>query len=201
MYNQEDDPYAIVNGSDQDSNRNLFGDYGPSRQETVGSHWTAALVASALACVSAIICAVIGWILFDHWKNDWLLAFSIVSTLAALLCGYFAFWSFTNNKFRKNDAEYHPSAITELVVWVMALLLLAFFLVAGGSMFVYFPFHESFMREKKADAEYWSDKWGEDLPSEWEKENDLLIVVASFFFIVVGISALVGAEFFIDSTK
>ena len=127
MYYQEDDPYSVLNRSDNGSARNLFGDYSTSRKEVVGSHWNPALIGSGLACVSALICAVIGWILFDHWKNDWLLAFSILSTIAVLLTAYFAFWSFTNNKKRKGDAEYHPSAVTELVVWVMALMFFAFF--------------------------------------------------------------------------
>jgi hypothetical protein len=180
MYYKEDDPYAVDNGSQEDSTKNLFGDYSTSKHETVGAHWTPTLIFSGLALISAIICAVIGWILFDRWKNDWLLSFSIISTVAVLLFAFFAFWAFNNNRKRGTDAEYHPSAVTELIVWVMALLFMVFFAVAGVAMFVYFPSHESFMREKKADSEYWEKKWGDDLPTEWEKESNLLIVIAAF---------------------
>ena len=201
MYYQEDDPYAVANGDDKDSNQNLFGDYTTNPQETVGSHWTPALICSALALISAIICTVIGWILFDHWKNDWLLSFSIISTVAVLLFGFFAFWAFNNNRKRKGDAEYHPSAITELIVWVMALLFMAFFLVAGVAMFVYFPFHESYMREMKADADYWERKWGDDLPSEWEKENNLLIVIAAFSLVASACMIIVAFNTFSMSIR
>ena len=199
-----DEPYSAVNTSysavntsgnmydDEPYDDEIFGDYTTNRQETVGAHWLCGLIASALACVLALIAAVFAWILFDHWKNPWMLALAIMLTLGTLIFAYCAFWCFTNNKNRSTDAEYHPSAVTEVVVWVLAILMMIFFLVAGIAMFVYMPFHESYMREKQSDSDYWNRKWGKDFDQEWKEEKDQMIVVASFSLIIGALMGLLA---------
>ena len=133
MYDDYDPlDYEVSGDYDQD----LFNEYTTNPQETLGSHLLLALAAVGLACVLALICAVMAWVLFDHWKNPWLVTFSIISTLAVFILAFCGFWSFTNNKMRSVDAEYHPPAVTELVVFVLGILMLVFFLVAGVAMFV-----------------------------------------------------------------
>ena len=184
-----DDPYSGLNESgsfygDDDYDNEMFGEYTNDRHEEVGAHWICGLIASGLACAMALICAVIGWILFDHWKNAWMLAFAIGSTLGVLIFAYCAFWCFNNNRKRSVDAEYHPSALTELVVWILAILALIFFLVAGIAMFVYMPFHKQYMIEMKGDSEYWNRKWGKDFDKEWKQEKDQMIVLAAMSLLI-----------------
>ena len=95
-YYDNADPYDILD--DNNPNQNIFEDYSIDKRETAGSHWFPGLVASGLACVSAIICLVIGWVLYAHWKNGWMLTFAIISTVAFLLTAYFAFWCFCTGR-------------------------------------------------------------------------------------------------------
>ena len=180
-YDDDDDGYGYGNYDDDDD---MFGDYSPDRQEEVGNHWMCGLIAAGLACLLALIAAVIAWIMFDHWKNLWMLAFAIGATLGTLIFAYAAYWCFNNNKKRSTDAEYHPSAISELLVWVLAILAMIFFLVAGVAMFVYMPFHESYMWEKQAEPEIWKKKWGKEYGKEWKEEKDHLKVLGAFSLII-----------------
>ena len=188
MYEYDND-YSQVNQSDDyygegDYDDELFGDYTTDRHEVVGAHWLCGLIAAGLACVLALACAIMGWILFDHWKNGWMLAFAIVSTLAVLILAYCAFWCFNNNRVRSVDAEYHPPALTELAVWILTILLLVFFFVAGVAMFVYSPFHETYMKEKLSDNDYWNRKWGKDFDTEWNQERNCIYAMGVLSLII-----------------
>lgn len=166
------------------NHRNDILEYSNHAQETQGAHWMTAFLASILICLSSIICLVIGWIVYSRWKNGWLLSFAIIATLTFLISLFFIFWSFTNNKKRKNDAEYHPPAVTEVAVWLLALLLLLFFITAGFAFFLYMNFHSDFMAEKSHDAAYWDKKWKGSYADAWAKEKKLLIVLAAFSFVI-----------------
>ena len=152
-----------------------------------GGYSMGLFAAGLLALVTACL-LIIGWILWSRLRCKFLLAFAILATLAFLFALFALFIAFRGKKLDDNaqNTLYGSKAsrdhTLETVVFVLALLFLAFFLVASLFLLLHRPFN---CNKKKTYC-------GKD----WNKNKRFYFALACLSLLAAALLALLAMNIF-----
>jgi hypothetical protein len=151
------------------------------------------LISAALLTLVTAASLIIGWIMFARDYSGFLLAFSIVTTIAFLVSLFILFVLFRAFTFAKRSPGQTRAYDLDHIAFIAGICFGAFFLIVGFALFLYRPLHFNSMSQSWSDKSEWESQYGGEFADKWT-EGRRLIMALGFLslgsFVLAAISSM-----------